>query len=238
MFNEFLSLQNGTTFVQYVGNIIQNPESSLLYWIVCFLGLVMSITIHHYAQAWMSDRLCDDTPKLNDRLTLNPFYHFDFFGFILVLFSKLGYGKPVPINPNSFDNPVKGTMLVALAGPVANLLQFLIYTILFIVFKNLIPANPSLFKDIFVTITYALPAIAFINFALMLFNMLPIYPLAGSRIWGYMHYSINEFILSLSNYSVYIIIFLIFPIFGESIFLQILEPLRELYLDMIGYVVR
>ncbi|MCK4810336.1 MAG: site-2 protease family protein [Candidatus Omnitrophica bacterium] len=141
--------------------------------------LLFSIIIHEYAHGWVAYKLGDPTPKLSGRLTLNPLAHIDVFGTImlpilLLLISRgsfaFGYAKPVPINPYNFKNPKKEIMWVGLAGPLSNL-------ILAAIFAILIKLNfPRPFPyDIFI---WGL----LINLILMIFNILPIPPLDGSRI--------------------------------------------------------
>lgn len=141
--------------------------------------LLFSIIIHEYAHGWVAYKLGDPTPKLSGRLTLNPLAHIDIFGTImlpilLLLISRgsfaFGYAKPVPINPYNFKNPKKEIMWVGLAGPLSNL-------ILAAIFAILIKLNfPRPFPyDIFI---WGL----LINLILMIFNILPIPPLDGSRI--------------------------------------------------------
>ena len=98
------------------------------FWITTLLTLpavVIAISFHEFAHAWMANHFGDYTPKSQGRLTLNPVAHIDPFGFILLLFAGVGWGKPVEINPNNFtSNKSRSTCetLVALAGPTSNLI--------------------------------------------------------------------------------------------------------------------
>ena len=92
-------------------------------------GVIIAMTFHEYAHAWMADRLGDTTPRAQGRLTLNPVSHIDPVGIILLLFAHIGWGKPVEINPNNFtSNKSRATceLLVALAR-TCNELYFSIY---------------------------------------------------------------------------------------------------------------
>ena len=145
--------------------------------LILILGL--SITIHEYAHGWMADKLGDPTPKTAGRLTLNPLAHFDILGTIvlpllLLLLPGLmpvGYAKPVPINPYHFKNPRKDIMWVGIAGPAINLAAALMFLVL------LKTGLPGLIKEF-------LAAGVTINILLGFFNLLPIPPLDGSRIFA------------------------------------------------------
>lgn len=218
------------TFVRVTGGIV-NTNVSFLYQIFVFAGLVLAVSIHEFSHAWSAYILGDETAKMNDRLTLNPFKHFDVTGLLLILFTFFGYGKPVPVNPNNFKNPVQGLVFTSLAGPASNFLQALVYAMLFLVLKT-IPPQP----DFLTTLTYSLPTIGFINLALMVFNLLPIPPLDGSKIWGYLSPAVDDFITyRLAPYSIIIIILLILPIIGGYSIMQLmLVPIAGIYFGFLG----
>ena len=141
--------------------------------------LVFSAVIHEYMHGWMADRLGDDTAKRAGRLTLNPLVHLDMFGSIilplLLIFSGVGvifgWAKPVPYNPNNLRDSKWGSAKVAAAGPLGNL----IIAVFFGIFLRVVPlGNPMLIGLIAIII--------FINLILMIFNLVPIPPLDGSKI--------------------------------------------------------
>ncbi len=144
-----------------------------------FAALVFVTTpVHEWAHAFVADRLGDDTPYRNGRLTLNPFKHFDPFGTAMLVLFGFGYAKPVPVNARNFRNPRTGMALTALAGPVSNLLMAYICVVLFrivilVTSNTLVLSYASLFL---ITI------LAQINIGLAIFNLLPIPPLDGSHI--------------------------------------------------------
>ena len=145
--------------------------------LVIFLaGVVIAVTIHEFAHAWTATRLGDYTAKYHGRLTLNPSKHFDILGILFILFAGFGWGKPVPVNINALRGRYD-ELKIAIAGPLSN-----------IVFASLIifiisVANQFGYLAEYSLIRFALDAVIFINLALAIFNLLPIYPLDGSRIW-------------------------------------------------------
>ncbi len=143
------------------------------------LVLLFTLPVHEYAHAWMAHKLGDDTARLSGRLTLNPMAHLDPLGSILILLVGFGYAKPVPVNIRNFKKRKKYMALTALAGPMSNLIMALI----FLIISNI----PFYFFDFSITVVrviyYLLYYLAFINVSLALFNLLPIPPLDGSRIF-------------------------------------------------------
>jgi Zn-dependent protease len=136
--------------------------------IISFLFLVIAITIHEFSHAKAADELGDPTPQANGRLTLNPLAHLDPLGTVMILFAHFGWGKPVPIDPYNFRSPRRDEIIVSLAGPGSNLLLALIIG-LFQKFTNI--NSPYLYLFFL------------INVSLAVFNLLPIPPLDGSKIF-------------------------------------------------------
>ncbi len=147
--------------------------------VISFIGFFICLSVHEAAHAYMSLKLGDPTAKLEGRLSLNPLAHIDLIGTIVVplflIFSGLpafGWAKPVMINPRNFSMPRRDNFLTALAGPVSNLL-FGVLLGLIVRFVPL-PEIVSSFLALLVSI----------NILLAAFNLLPIPPLDGSKIWG------------------------------------------------------
>src|SRR6056297_696116 len=94
--------------------------------------LLLSLSIHEYSHGYVSYLLGDPTPKANGRLTLNPLAHLDLMGsLVLIITRRIGWAKPVPINPRYYKNPRKGLMIVGIAGPGSNLVMAGIFAIIF-----------------------------------------------------------------------------------------------------------
>jgi Zn-dependent protease len=144
------------------------------------ITLVIAFTVHEFAHAWTADRLGDNTPRQNGRLTLNPLVHLDLLGTLMLLFAGFGWAKPVPINPMALRR--RGVMLVAAAGPLSNLLLAVLAAIPFQTgllglvgpATRLLPSLSS-FLQLFI----------FVNLILLLFNLIPISPLDGEKVLSY-----------------------------------------------------
>lgn len=135
-----------------------------------------TLPVHEFAHGWMANKLGDPTARLSGRLTLNPMKHLDLLGSVLIFLTGFGWAKPVPVNQNNFRNPKKGMALTALAGPVSNLIMAFVFMLLMnfcAEFNNMAAYIVLLFFQ------YA----ASVNIQLAVFNLLPVPPLDGSRIF-------------------------------------------------------
>jgi len=148
--------------------------SYLVEFLILLPVLLLAIVFHELAHGWVAWRLGDPTAKSAGRLSLNPLKHMDPIGtLVLFLTQAIGWAKPVPVNPGYFRNPRQDMMLVALAGPAANILLALALAFLYrsLAFLDL-GKIPSLMLYVGVQL----------NLGLALFNLLPVPPLDGSRI--------------------------------------------------------
>lgn len=137
------------------------------------LSMVIGITVHEAAHAWVANKLGDPTAKLEGRISLNPLVHLDPLGTLsLLIMHMVGWGRSVPYNPANFKHPIRDAILTALAGPAANLL---VAMLLIIPIKHILPPEHI--------ITFIVAGIVQINLALMVFNLLPIPPLDGSKLF-------------------------------------------------------
>lgn len=136
------------------------------------VALILAATVHEFAHAYVADRLGDPTPRSMGRLTLNPLAHLDPIGTLMILLSRFGWAKPVQINPAYFGNWRRDTILVAMAGPLANV------TLLFLLglpyklglLDGTLPAGQLLLTCVY------------INAMLAVFNLIPVPPLDGSKV--------------------------------------------------------
>ena len=159
----------------------------------------MVIPLHEFAHAWSAHKMGDPTPRLQNRLNLNPFNHIDPIGGLMILLSGFGWGRPVQVNPNYFKKPRKGMALSAAAGPIANVLAAVVGVILFKVMKYAYSDNQS---DALFWMAVLFRFFTQINLGLAIFNLIPVPPLDGSKIIGYFtSYKIDR---KIEQYSMYI----------------------------------
>ncbi len=148
--------------------------------LIRLIVLLVGIPIHEWAHAWSAFQLGDDTARLQGRLTLNPFAHLDPFGSILMLFSGFGWGKPVPVSSYRMRvNPRTGMAISSAAGPFSNFVMAMLFAIPFRL--GWLDLSSTFLGGGFNLASLLVIAIQ-INLGLMLFNLIPVYPLDGEKI--------------------------------------------------------
>lgn len=160
-----------------------NTVQQVAVWV---LPVLFAITVHEVAHGWVAKKLGDPTAMMMGRLTLNPFKHIDPIGTVLVPLILLllpggfifGWAKPVPVTWKNLRNPKKDMALVAIAGPVANLLMAIFWAIVLKIGILLSVQSDSQFMFL---VAAGIAGI-FINAILMILNLLPLPPLDGGRI--------------------------------------------------------
>lgn len=198
--------------------LFSNPFSFIL----LFGGLIISIGLHEAAHAFMADYLGDPTPRSMGRTTLNPIAHLDPLGTLVILFTGFfGWGKPAPFDPYNLKNPKIDTALIALAGPVSNILIAIILAVLLRLIQLPIPI---------LTVLYSMIVL---NVNLALFNLIPVPPLDGSKIIGLFLSNESALRYQIQNNSI-LLLLLILPIFGSvSIAYLMISPISKLILSLL-----
>jgi Zn-dependent protease len=192
--------------------------------------LLISLTIHEYSHGYVAYRLGDPTAKNEGRLSLNPFRHLDPVGTIMMIIARIGWAKPVPINPSYFRDPKKGTILVSIGGPLSNLFMAFIGVILFEITYYVSYAN-IIAGDTFVIYFMNFLVLFFsVNINLAVFNLLPVPPLDGSKILSgilpteaYFRYMQSERIIGI----VFLIIVMVFPTVLSGVLSFLTRPIAN-----------
>ena len=209
-------------------------ESRLQELILTLPGLLIAITFHEFAHAWAADKLGDDTPRYQGRLTLNPLKHLDPVGSVLLLFAHFGWGKPVQVNPKNFKGDMgKGEAFVSFAGPAMNFIIAFLMLVLFYTLNAIgVYANMSLYAAIVLQsiITYAVV----INIALGVFNLIPLPPLDGSKIFmNFLPFNARQFFMRNEKY--FYIAFMVLFITGWASY--IIDPILSALLTGFDFIV-
>ena len=168
----------------------------------CILAVViLSLSLHEFAHAYIAHRCGDDTAKINGRMTVNPLKHLDIMGLIMLILLGFGFAKPVPINPYNFRKMRRDYFFVSIAGITVNLILAFVASFLYVVV--IVYAKATIFNTI---LAYFFFYMLIINLGLMLFNLFPIFPLDGFRIIESASGRNNKFVFFMRKYGQFILI--------------------------------
>lgn len=214
----------------------QFTHEDLERFLLFFPIVLISIAIHEFAHCWVMHRLGDDTPKQQGRVTLNPLVHLDSFGTIMIIISSLagigfGWGRPSPMNPMNFRNPARDRMISAAAGPISNLLQLLAWaSIGLVLYHTVVISMPeSTAADLLLRLS--LDGVI-INASLAIFNLLPVYPLDGHHILGYLLPPLQPII----DNPIWGLVFL-FLVFNKTLLGSMLFPVLRVVISASDYLI-
>ncbi len=216
------------------------------YLIEIVAGLIAVIFIfapHEFAHAFVAYKCGDPTAKMQGRMTLNPIKHLDPAGFIMCAVVGFGWAKPVPIYPSNFHHYRKGLFCTAIAGVVTNyIIAFIAYPLSILVLNYVLNANFAFFNDnqwlavIVKILYYALLFIYAYGLGIVVFNLLPLYPLDGFRVVEAFTREVNPVRRFLRNYGMYILIVLVVESFLCDIIIRYTDLPYVSYFDILGWV--
>lgn len=195
----------------------------LLLLVARFAAVIVIITFHEFAHAFVAYKCGDPTAKFAGRMTLNPMKHFDPLGIVSFVLVGFGWASPVPVNPYNFKNYRSGCFWTSAAGVITNyLMAFLFYPLFVLVQIYVIPAVAGKYAEIFLFwLFYAFFAY---SLSFCVFNLLPFYPLDGFRIVDALNKKRGKVYRFLRQYGYYILLGLM------------LLHMVASYVPMLGYV--
>ena len=148
-------------------------------------AVLLAITVHEFGHAFAAYKLGDDTPLRQGRLSLNPFDHVDPLGLAMLLFAHIGWGKPVQIDPRNYNRNIsveKADAIVSFAGPLMNFITAIVFALIYCAIIKF-AGMTFLLSNIGVIIISIISYIVTMNIGLGVFNLIPLPPLDGSKIF-------------------------------------------------------
>jgi len=199
-------------------------------------GIILGLTVHEYCHALVAHICGDSTSKDQGRVTLNPLKHIDPLGFIMLIVAGFGWAKPVQFNEQNLRNPKTDVIKIALAGPLSNAVIAMVLSLVFSLLSSALPPYVSptmqIVSEVFL---YAI----YINWALFIFNLIPLPPLDGSHLLLSLFRKFPEIYSALYKYGSFLLFGLIIASMVTKInFLPITPAIRFLgdgFLSLIGY---
>ena len=214
-----------------------NNTASLINLLLTIPGVLIAITFHEFAHAFAADKLGDDTPRTEGRLSLNPFDHLDPVGSVMLLFAGFGWGKPVQVNPRNFNRDIsvdKANAIVSIAGPMMNFLLAIVFAFIYgalYKFLGIKIITSQILKIIMIIIAYTIS----INIGLGVFNLIPLPPLDGSKVIKPL-LPYNAKVWFENNENIFYIIFIVLWITGlaGNIISPVINIVSNLITNLVG----
>jgi Zn-dependent protease len=204
--------------------------------VTAFIPFLFALCVHEYAHGWVANKLGDPTAKLMGRLTLNPTAHVDLLGTIILplvgMFSgipMIGWAKPVPVNSRNLRNQKTGMFWVASAGPGSNILMAMIGAMGYVVSRN--HFGGGFFVDLFISFI-------FINLALAFFNLIPLHPLDGAKIFEiFLPAQVNRKLEEMQMFSSILLAILFFTGILGHVLGAVIGPTADIFVGVASLVV-
>jgi Zn-dependent protease len=166
-----------------VSSFLPSPSELIIFGII----LLTAFPVHEFSHAWVADRFGDTTPRVNGRLTLNPLAHLDPIGSLMMIIAGFGWAKPVPINPYVLQRHSRSaTMWVSIAGPGSNFIMAILAAIPFRLGLVSVAAISQPAGSVIPSFSWFLFMFIYVNLWLMLFNLIPLFPLDGEKVLDYL----------------------------------------------------
>ncbi len=199
-------------------------------------GIILGLTVHEYSHALVAHMCGDSTAKEQGRISLNPLKHIDPLGFIMLIIAGFGWAKPVQFNEQNLKNPKTDVIKIALAGPLSNAVIAMILSLLFSLLSSAFPAYPTPFMRV---VYEVFRSAIYINWALFIFNLIPLPPLDGSHLLLSQFKKFPALYNGLYKYGSFLLFGLIIASFVTKInFFPILPAIQFLgngFLSLVGY---
>lgn len=194
-------------------------------------GIILGLTVHEYCHALVAHMCGDSTAKDQGRITLNPLKHIDPLGFIMLVVAGFGWAKPVQFNEQNLKNPKADVIKIALAGPLSNAVIAMVLSVIYVLFLHSLSGN-QIVSEIF-------RSAIFINWALFVFNLIPLPPLDGSHLLLSQFKKYPVLYNGLYKYGSFLLFGLIIISFATKInvfpILPVIQFFGNGFLSLIGY---
>ena len=229
-----ISIIIGVLVIIAVLQFIANPGmlESLL---ISIPGVLIAITFHEFAHAFVADKLGDDTARREGRLSLNPKDHIDPIGGLLLLVAGFGWGKPVHVDPRNYTRKMsmeKGEALVSIAGPIMNFIIAFLFAIIFCAIYKF-ASYGFLISTVGTAVLSIVAGVVSVNIGLGVFNLIPLPPLDGSKVLiPFLPYKAKMWFIN--NENIFYIVFVLIWITGlaTTIISPAMQAISNAILDL------